>query len=172
MIKKISIKVIRELNVITMTRLVKCIVPLVSSVFLLPIILSVTLYQKASMLEPVAYNLRFYFTVNMSTLQFNYVAENQVLFKLNSMALDQLVLRTSVYRVIPVKVIQVINKKEQILSTHAYQFNRYYAISKTDNSLFQPGVYKVVVFVNGPITSVGGQGIRYSIFMDSKTKDW
>lgn len=157
-----------------MTRLVSCSILLLYCVFLFPIILSMTLYQKASMLEPVAYNLRFYFTVNMSELQFNYVAENQVLFKLNSMALDQLVLRTSVIRVIPVKVVQVIDKQEHLLSTHVHRYPSYsfYAISKTDNSTFQPGLYKVVVVVNGPIPSSHGQGIRHSIFMDSMKKDW
>lgn len=129
-----------------------------------------SLHHKASRLVPVTYALRFYFMANISLLDFKYVLESEVHFKLEHEEIDELVLECTVSFIRLVKVVHV--DSQRYLRTHIYRWDGYYIIRNMDLSSFQPGLYVVTAFIQGPIGGSHGRGIQHSLYMDSVTKEW
>lgn len=132
---------------------------------LLPVLLSLSDLQKASLLEPSQYILRLAVQSNMAKLQFTYYVENEVHFDLK-VKLNHLVLETTAQHVYN----PIVSKNHtQRLQVQIKQRNGFYIIRMRNESLFEPGHYTVETKVVGLITE-DSNGIQYKLHRDRKTK--
>lgn len=136
---------------------------LVSSLF--PLLFSLSLLQKALLLEPSMYILRFNIKSNMSKLQFTYILHNEVHFDLTQET-DMLVLETRANY-----VYQPVVFKDHYLPIEVddFQLDSFYYVVMLNGSLFPPGHYTLFTTVLGVITEKT-LGIKYSLHRDRKTK--
>lgn len=129
-----------------------------------------TIKQKASILQPIQYELSFLFRANVSASEFNYSLSNELHFDLPRQ-LDVIVLETLVSHC---HVINVTfgDDHDQVLHTKVERFGHLFVLFQKNGSMFQPGHYMVLAFLRNEITPYKQAGIQYTMHMDQLTKDW
>lgn len=140
---------------------------LLIAVLLPPRSCGLSLMQKALLLEPSLYILRFNIKSNMSRLHFTYYLHNEVHFNLKQ-ATDKIVMETRANFVY--QPILVINHSI-LVEVDDMQMDDFYYVQKTDGTMFKPGHYTLFTTVLGQIRE-DTLGIKYILHKDRKTKKW
>lgn len=138
---------------------------LVSS--LVPMHFSISLSERAMLLEPTLYVLKLHIKSNMTKLEFTYLLYNEVHFNLREPT-ELLVLQTRANYVF--EPLLFLNHIYQVRLTQ-YQIGEYYCIERSSGKKFKAGHYSMFTTVLGQITETT-PGIKYVLHRDRKTKRW
>lgn len=127
------------------------------------------LVEKAALLQPLRYDLYFYFKANVTNASFNYSLTSAVHFKL-AQEVDVLVLET---RASQVNIINVtFGPDYDMVSTQFERYEYFFVLLLKNGSNFVPGYYRIEAVLFDDISPYPGHGIHYALQMDRFTKDW
>lgn len=132
-----------------------------------PISLARTLLEKATLLTPISYDMKFVINVNLSIQHFNYSVQSEVQFELKKIT-DALVMESTVPYIVFNNL--TYGSPPQLLSVNHYRDGPYFTMHLRNYSSFRPGNYAVSAYLEGTITEFHGRGILYRTHKDGVTK--
>lgn len=138
-------------------------------IFSLPRYNMLSLVEKAALLQPLRYDLYFYFKANVTNASFNYSLTSAVHFNVPQ-EVDVLVLES---RASQVNIINVtFGRDYDTVSTQFERHEYFFVLSLRNGSNFAAGYYKIDAILFGNISPIAGSGVHYALHMDRFTKDW
>lgn len=134
---------------------------------LIPLLFSLSLLQRAELLEPTLYILRLQIKSNLSKQQFTYLLHNEVHFNIKE-EVDLLVLETQAnYIYLPAIVLE----HSEIIPVEDFHVDIFYCFRRIDGKAFPKGHYTMLANVLGQITEET-LGIKYVMHRDKMSKNW